>query len=481
MFNELNKSNIIFFTFLILFIKKFSLSSSKTIIIPFQEFLLFSQNKNKNNSLENLNYDKNKFIEESLCSKFISILKIGIPEKKIISIFNIREASTYIKPNEEYRLISFNKTSIDYYNPLKSSTFKNNTINKRILHYNQYHLINETIKLYNDIKLKNLEIITDFQIYLRDNLDNTFSYLDISNKNNIFIINQLKEKKIINSSILSIQYTSDSNGYIVIGEYPHIYDSEHYFKEQLILFNFEITNGKYYDILTNKIYISWNDCINNKYIKKERKINFQNVISFYHNLNLIIASEEYMNLVKDIFFNNYIKKKICNSYIVPMLGRVYLIYTCKKDNEFNIREFPSLNFIFYESKYIFTLDYKDLFFEKDNNYYFSVVCDYHIEENWKIGKPFLKKYQFVFDGDNKLAGYYDINIKVNNNNNIFISQQKKIIIIFVLLNIIFIPIFYFLSKRIYIKGKLNAKELNNFYEDIFNVNSSLNIEKKFSK
>ena len=164
-----------------------------------------------------------------------------------------------------------------------------------------------------------------------------------------------------------------------------------------------------------------------------------------------------------------------------MLGRVYLIYTCKKDNEFNIREFPSLNFIFYESKYIFTLDYKDLFFEKDNNYYFSVVCDYHIEENWKIGKPFLKKYQFVFDGDNKLAGYYDINIKVNNNNNIFISQQKKIIIIFVLLNIIFIPIFYFLSKRIYIKGKLNAKELNNFYEDIFNVNSSLNIEKKFSK
>ena len=474
MFKFLHKSKITYF--LLLFIR-LNLYFSKSIIIPFEEFLIFS--KNNNTLPENIIYDKNKFIEENLSIKYISMLKIGTPEKIIPSVFNIRQTSLYIAPNEDYKLISFNKTPNDYYyNPWKSNTFKNATINKNTFNYNQYHLINETIKLYNDIKLKNTEIIKDFQIYLRDNLNNVFSYLDISDKNNVFIINQLKEKRIINSSILFIHYTSDSKGYITIGEYPHIYDKEHYFKEQLILFNFETTNGKYYDILANKIYISWND--NDERIKKEKKINFQNVISFHHNLNLIIASEEYMNLVKDIFFDEYIKRNVCGSDIVPMLGRIYLIYTCNKVNELNLKNFPNLNFQFYESKYIFTLNYQDLFFELNNIYYFLVVCDYHIDENWKLGKPFLKKFQFVFDGTKKLAGYYDKNIKINNKK-ILISNKNKIIIIFILSNVILIPLLYYLVKRIYIRRKLNAKELDNYYEDIFNQKSSLNIEKKFSK
>ena len=477
MFKFLSKINATAFLFLLIFSKRFNLFFSKSIIIPFEEYLLFSRNSNI--SLENFKYDKYKFIQESLSIKFISMLKIGTPEKIIPSVFNIRETSLYIAPNEEYRLISFNKTFYNCYNPLQSNTFKNCSANKNTLHYRQYYLINETIKLYNNVKLKNLETINDFQIYLKDNLNNAFSYIDISNKNNIFIINQLKEKKIINDSILSIHYTSDSKGYISIGEYPHIYDNEHYFKEQLILFNFETTNGKYYDILTNKIYVAWNEN-NDEQSKKEKKINFQNVISFHHNLNVIIASEEYMNLVKDIFFNEYIKKKICNSEIVPMLGRVYLIYSCNKVNELNLEKFPTLNFNFYESKSIFTLNYKELFLEINNIYYFLVVCDYHIDENWKLGKPFLKKYEFVFDGTKKLAGYYDNIIKINNKK-ISISPKNKIIIIFIISNIILIPLFYYLAKRIYIKRKLNAKELNYFYEDISNLKSSLNIEKNFSK
>ena len=477
------ESKIINISFhLIILLQKLMLYSNKCIIIPFEEFLLYTRNKN---NLDIINYDKNKFIEENLSPKFVSRLKIGTPEKIIPTIFNIRETSLYIVPNEEYRLISYNNNSSStLYNPSKSISFQNSTFNKNNLYFNQYYLINETIKLYSDIKLENIEEIINFQIYLRNNLENAFSYLDISNRENNFIINQLKEKNFINSSIITIKYIFDSEGYIIIGEYPHIYDSKNYFKEQLIEFNFETSNGKYYDILANKIFISWNDYTDKNENKKVKKIFFQNVISFYHNLNVIIASEEYMNLVRDIFFDKYIKNNICSSNIVPMLGRVYLIYNCNKVKELDLEKFPILNFNFYESKFNFDLNYKDLFLEKNDIYYFLVTCDYHINENWKLGKPFLKKYQFVFDGTKKLAGYYDINIKIKNNyksKKIFSLNKKKIIVICIILNIILIPVFYYLAKRIYIRRKLNAKELSNFYEDIKNQKTSLNIERNFSK
>ena len=102
----------------------------------------------------------------------------------------------------------------------------------------------------------------------------------------------------------------------------------------------------------------------------------------------------------------------------------------------------------------------------------------------EIRKTFLKKYQFVFDGSKKLAGYYDMNIKVKSNDNTkktFSLNKKKIIIICLILNIILIPLFYYLAKRLYIRRKLNAKELKNFYEDINNQKTSLNIERNFSK
>ena len=83
-----------------------------------------------------------------------------------------------------------------------------------------------------------------------------------------------------------------------------------------------------------------------------------------------------------------------------------------------------------------------------------------------------------------MAGYYDTNkiIKKNDKSEInWLSTNKtKIILIFIILNIILIPIFYCLAKRIYIRRKLNAKELNNYYENINDHKISLNIEKTFS-
>ena len=297
-------------------------------------------------------------------------------------------------------------------------------------------------------------------------------------------MNQLKEKKYIKSSIISIKYTDNYSGYYIIGDYPHIYEKENFAKEQLITYNLEISGGKNFDVLINKVFISWNEqndgSSNPNY--KEKKISLVNGISFNINLNLIIASEEYMNLVKDVFFNEYFNKKICDYNIIPIPGRSYKIYTCIKSDEFNIKNFPSLKFNFYGNNYVYELTYEDLFIKKNNIYYFLVSCDYHINENWKLGKPFLKKYQLIFDGTKKLVGYYNQNIKSSNiSTTNTTSKSKKIIFIFIIANLVIIPIVFFLAKRRYMRKKYNANELNSFFVSDKNKNeneneNSMNIE-----
>ena len=444
------------FLYLFLIISLFNIIHNKTIFIPFKQHPIYSQSS----------YDKSKFLEENISPKFVSNLRMGTPEIIIPSIFNIYDTYSVIKPNEDYKNIYSNSDN-ELYDPNKSSTYKNISLkDDAYIEYNRYKLIKEKIKLYTAPNLFNYEIINDFEIYLRNDNMNAFSFIDISNMKNNFIIYQLKEKKIIDKSIISIKYINEYEGYYIIGNYPHIYDKENYPIEKLMLYNIEIWGGKNFDVLASRVYISWKE-ENNKY--KEKRINLMNGLTFNLNLNLIIASEEYFNAVKDNFFNVYINKKICDYNIIPMSGRSYMVYSCIKTEDFDITKFPSLNFIFHGFNYIFELTYENLFLEINNVYYFLVSNDYHINENWKLGKPFLKKYQFVFDGDKKLAGFYNINKtpsnnnKINNDKNTNKSNKKIIIIIFVIINIILIPIIFFVAKRRYMKKKINANELNDFF------------------
>ena len=449
------------FLLLLTFFKLFNLSKNSTIFIPFEQFP----------NIESSSYDKNLFINENLNTKFVTNLSIGTPKLIIPTILNFEDTTSSIKPNDEYKSISSrDKTSNSIYLPSKSSTYKNiSSDNKRI--FNKYILINETIRLYNDINMKTFQEINDFQIYLRDDYMNAFSYIDISKNKNNFIINQLKEKKIINSSVISVKYIDNFNGFYIIGNYPHIYDKKNYFKEQLISFSMELSNGKNIDIYC-KIFISWSES------GKEKKINFQSASSFNINSNLIIAPQEYMNLIKNIFFNKYINNKICDYNIINVLGKNYLVYSCIKHNEFDITTFPTIKFNFNGNKYDFELNYKDLFMEKNNIFYFLVTCDYHLRENWRLGRPFLKKYQFIFDGEKKTASFYNLNKNYPNIKNNSIKSKGNLtnpIIILIIINLILIPLCLWIRK-IKKEKKLKANEMNEIYGNNKNMNDLSNIE-----
>lgn len=82
----------------------------------------------------------------------------------------------------------------------------------------------------------------------------------------------------------------------------------------------------------------------------------------------------------------------------------------------------------YQKKINFTfkLTYEDLFEEINGIYYFLIVYDLKETNNWKLGKPFLKKYSLVFDAENQTIGFYDketllLGIKNDDNR----SENKK--------------------------------------------------------
>ena len=60
---------------------------------------------------------------------------------------------------------------------------------------------------------------------------------------------------------------------------------------------------------------------------------------------------------------------------------------------------------------IFEFDFKDIFQEIGNSLVFSIVFDEESPSHWVLGRIFFKKYQFVFDNDQRIITY----IKKNKN------------------------------------------------------------------
>jgi len=108
------------------------------------------------------------------------------------------------------------------------------------------------------------------------------------------------------------------------------------------------------------------------------------------NSGVIIESKEYKNYIDSNFFNNLIKRKICQIDCV----NDYLIYTCII--EFNegtnlqnsttnfYSEFPDLIFSSKKLEYNFVFKSKDLFEQIFDKYYFLIIFKNNTKTNIKI-------------------------------------------------------------------------------------------------
>ena len=461
---------------LILIILLLRNASSKNIIIPFNETIIFNNNTEK--------YSINQFFFDTYNNSFFLKFQIGTPYRNIISKFSINNSDLSIKYTNETNFIGD-------YDPLKSSSFINNTGIEIENKKNGFSFITENLKL---IGLNNVYTINNYKLFIENNnINNNLVYLyaelgfnyysrsEFNNESYIFL-NQLKTNNIINNKIFSVDYNDNKlgGGNIYIGDYPHN------FKESLPYYkNHKLFQLKDSSTVMDSFFFNINE--DHKGDKKIFKI--ENV---YFNISspVIFGTSQFISKIDEIFFQKYEGFNVCFHKNFYFNNKMYLVYNCIKQNgEFKLKldEFPDLNFYNKDLNYTFTLNYEDLFIEINDVYYFLVVYDFYSELTWKFGRPFLQKYKFVFNCENYSLSFYDIEKytkndekeEVNNNGS---YNFKLIILLLILMIILNISLLLLVIKLIKYKKKIRNKracELENdedgndyFYDDQKNINSS---------
>ena len=184
-------------------------------------------------------------------------------------------------------------------------------------------------------------------------------------------------------------------------------------------------------------------------------------------IGVIVGTSEYGKAVKEFFGN----KDKCSYNEIEFKKQKYFYYEC--DNNTNIDDFEPIVFIHQELEYNFTLDKNDLFIDFNNKKYFLVVFkkEYY-EERWILGKPFVKKYQFIFDYDAKIMQFYDNKNGANINENQKNGNQILLYILLIILGFIVLSLGIYIGNKFFgKKKKKKANELEDSINDVGNQNS----------
>ena len=228
-------------------------------------------------------------------------------------------------------------------------------------------------------------------------------------------IDKLKLNEVINSYFWMINYTSEYEGNLIIGEQPHIF-APLYYKENKLYFTYPFYDETIYD---------WGLKFN-KIIFNEKNIKTNYPCLFNYEYNYIQGIEE-LEIEIDKYFSESIKNGICFKEKVKYKYPPHKFYYCNKEKyKENIKYFPPLIFYHNELNYTFELNYKDLFIEKYDKLILLIFFDEYTIE-WYFGKPFLRKYSFLMNQDSKILGFYHRN-ENNITNNFDINNNKYILI-----------------------------------------------------
>ena len=175
----------------------------------------------------------------------------------------------------------------------------------------------------------------------------------------------------------------------------------------------------------------------NNWLLKIQNITFGNieikttkVIFIKIEYGVIFAPLSLIDFIENEFFNQLIKEKKC---FKDIFLEQYIYYFCNENVE--ISKFNDFNFNCEELNYIFNFNYKDVFLLHDNKYYFLILFDKKNGLYWTFGKPFLYKYQLVFNSYKKTIGIYH-----ENKSNAYNTNTILIIMLIIILFFVFIII-----------------------------------------
>ena len=444
--------------------------SSKTKIIQFK-FEKYNINiadinslKYRSSNFQENSIDKNDFMFRLLTDDLHFNLTIGSPPQIIPTIWNMNKYSFKIYSS------SYNSNKSFSYKEIKNFLYSFDEVKKAILCVDNFYFTDEN----NEISSYMLNFIN------LENNKNNYSFVglqlpDVITDDLLTFIKEMKKNDIIDKYIFYILYNKDEtkienpNGKIFFGDYPH---NTKILKDKYKMDNFyEIKASSrnklaYWDILFDEIYFN-----ESQYNKKYNNIKYKQV-ELLGNMQLSIGTDEYLEFIHNNFFDKYIELKICERKTILDFTD-YIYYICKKSNEFNITEFPTLYFELKDINFNFSLNYNDVFFVHDEFIYFGIIFDSFFKlkfnQRWKLGSALFKKYLFVFNQDSKTIGFYNniINQKILEPFNNEPKTDKNYLIIFLkIIAILALFIIILIFFRIILnhlrkwKGKPNSKTIN---------------------
>ena len=382
------------------------------------------------------NFTKKKI--NSVNIELLTEIFIGTPLQKIPSILTFNTYSIYI-PDNSFKIGKFNqfdsKTLIPniYEQKLKNCSFEGNII--------PCSTAKDIGSVNNNYKSNDL--FTIYFILLTNSSNNSynFNYSLLGLKNNpdsssikTHLIWVMKTNSLIDNYVFYIKYKNNVEGELIIGNYPHEYNSN--FKEE----NLRFVNGK---IIND----GWSMKFSNIYTENfKSKIN---VAKFSLSIEGIIGSNDYIKYTNETFFNNLIENKICKIQIIKdNRNNGFYQYICNKN--LPIKEFKKLVFENKNLNYSFEFESENLFLFENNNYYSLILFSNQNLDNWVLGEIFLKKYQLIFEPNESLIGIY-----------LKIEKLYIFYIIIITLTIFIFLLSFFLYKLLILKKrKVRANELD---------------------
>ena len=393
---------------------------------------------------QDLKLENNSLIFKSLFSNnLISQIEIGYPKQKINIYLSSKDYEFYIEEN---------LTNESYYNYNKSS-FSKKKSNEMEFFDSPYYSGFYMQDIFTFKNTNNSEIaINNFSFILSNNLIGKgystigLNYYNPSDDYNINFLKQLKEKKVISNYTWNLKYLDNNNGIITFGSFPHMYNNL-FLKENLRFTSTSFNeNNLDWNIFFDKIIFN-----NNK-----EQIIFKGSTICELNLerDLIKAPFEY----KFIFIKYIFNQSKCEEVNL----NTNIFYVCDKKTK--IYKLPSIQFKSRDLNFTFEMTYKDLFKEINGKLFFLIYFN-KLDKNqfkfWILGKPFIKKYQFIFEQEKRLVGFYQI---IENPISYFKLQVTLICILSSIIIILWILVFRFF------KYKIRKKRINEI-EDIYDYSS----------
>ena len=482
-------NNIIVFYFLILI--KVQFISNNIYKIPFGLF----NSKDLDNTLD--------MIDNIFYNLIYVNLSIGIPPQIISFSLNIN-SQTFFVPNKiynknessSYESVSKNEISYEYedvsngFNSKDILNLNNNTKQKiNFILGTKFENINKNLGIIGLRIPKRVQfgVYPFFQSLRNAGFISSYSWT-LKYFDNISLIDTIVYNKNKNNII----------GEFIFGDEPHNYEDDkviYNVNEYSKVSPLSSSDGfLYWDIEFNSIYFI------NKESQNEDK-EFSKIIvqgnkkaQIIPDIGFIISPIEFFDQISNNFFNDYFKQNICRKNKIDLY--LYDYIECNYNSLFRVSSFPTLSLEHLGFESIFNLTYKDLFVvDKKNNKYIFLIFNKEHFHNWVLGTIFLRKFQFVFNGDYKTIGYYKSNNyykansenkseNLNKNNKI---NKKKYIILLILLfifSVLLVLFGMFCQRQFFNKNrKIRANELEeNFsYESNFNTNKNINKKTKIIK